>query len=876
MKHLVIHPRPLSLFALLALALASSTAALVRPTLAASSSSNNTAIVFPGPDNSGPALAPSYPSQITVGGLDGSITRLTVTLTGISYEFWDNLDIMLVGPDGTHVMLMSDVGGSTNSTSSPISLTFDDGAASALPDSNTTAIATGSYKPTNFQTTSDSFPAPAPSISSFNTSLGAFKLKSPNGVWSLYAMEDDTGTTGTIASWSLTFQTADLVASIGAAPSVNAGSTLTYTVTVNNLGTEAVANPTVSIPLPDRTTFSSVSLVAPTTNWTCQDSVGGQPISCTIGSFPSGGAATFSVSVVADKDLASGATINRSASITSSVQEANTTNNSAAGSTSVTTLADLAVTSVTSPARVNAGAAMSIVANAQNNGPSNAANAVVVLPIPANTSYADIATSAGWTCLERPALPSGSEVACNRGVFVAGTTASFTLTVDVDADLPPSTADPDTEIAARATIDSDTADNTAANDTAADATIVDTQTDLAVTVSDSPDPVSASAELTYEIVVTNNGPSNAAGASLASAVQLGTAFVSLASPDGWTCGTKPAVGGRGAISCTNPSFGVTSATFTLKVRVLSGAAEGETLSLTASAASTTSDSDGTNNSATETTGVTVASDLSVTIDGVGPKVLPSSTIAYNINVNNSGPEAAESVSLTTAVPANTTFVSIAAPAGWTCGTKPAAGGTGPIVCANPGLAVKTDTLVLTVQVGNQPNGTPIGLTAEVATAANTDKKLTNNAFTLPSVVSNEAELGVAVSGPQSDARPGANVTYTITVGNAGPDSAKDAQLSIPAVANTTFVSLAAPQGWSCAPPAVGAKGAIICTSPSLGQATAIFTMVVKADEVTANTTIVVSAAATASSADLTQGNNTASVTTPLIYRYLTLLPLVTK
>lgn len=67
-------------------------------------------------------------------------------------------------------------------------------------------------------------------------------------------------------------------------------------------------------------------------------------------------------------------------------------------------------------------------------------------------------------------------------------------------------------------------------------------------------------------------------------------------------------------------------------------------------------------------------------------------------MTNAGPEAAADVALSDSVPADTTFVSLTAPAGWTCVT-PAAGGTGTISCTNPSLAMGTAasfTLVVNV------------------------------------------------------------------------------------------------------------------------------------------------------------------------------------
>lgn len=93
-----------------------------------------------------------------------------------------------------------------------------------------------------------------------------------------------------------------------------------------------------------------------------------------------------------------------------------------------------------------------------------------------------------------------------------------------------------------------------------------------------------------------------------------------------------------------------------------------------------------------------------------------------------------------------------------------------------------------------------------------------------------ADLGVSMADSPDPASYEADVTYTITARNEGPDAASSVTLSNPLPAATTFVSLAAPAGWSCATPAVGASGSVRCTIPtflvgSVGSAT--FTLVVR-------------------------------------------------
>lgn len=64
---------------------------------------------------------------------------------------------------------------------------------------------------------------------------------------------------------------------------------------------------------------------------------------------------------------------------------------------------------------------------------------------------------------------------------------------------------------------------------------------------------------------------------------------------------------------------------------------------------------------------------------------PGNNITFLLNFANNGPNSASNVTYTDTVPANTTFVSLVLPAGATCPTLPAVGGTGAISCC-PGTA----------------------------------------------------------------------------------------------------------------------------------------------------------------------------------------------
>ena len=156
-----------------------------------------------------PFSATVYPSNINVSGMTGNITRVAVTLNGLTHVRPGDVDLLLVSPAGGKFIFLSDSGFTI-----PLEdklLTFADDAPSLLP-SVVPDIPSGSYKPTSGDFQNDSFPAPAPagpySIPPASTFASVFNGASPNGTWSLYAVDDGAAQAGSVnAGWSLTITT---------------------------------------------------------------------------------------------------------------------------------------------------------------------------------------------------------------------------------------------------------------------------------------------------------------------------------------------------------------------------------------------------------------------------------------------------------------------------------------------------------------------------------------------------------------------------------------------------------------------------------------------------------------------------------------------
>jgi subtilisin-like proprotein convertase family protein len=161
--------------------------------------SNTAAIQIP---DSGQATP--YPSEIEVSGLNrGKIRDVNLSLNSFSHTHPDDVDVLLVGPQGQNAIVMSDAGGGTNVSN--ITLTLDQEAASALPNNN--QLQSGRYEPNNYGPDGDdAFPAPAPAPRG-GSSLSIFDGTQPNGTWQLFVVDDAAVDIGEIAGgWTLTIK----------------------------------------------------------------------------------------------------------------------------------------------------------------------------------------------------------------------------------------------------------------------------------------------------------------------------------------------------------------------------------------------------------------------------------------------------------------------------------------------------------------------------------------------------------------------------------------------------------------------------------------------------------------------------------------------
>jgi uncharacterized repeat protein (TIGR01451 family) len=628
--------------------------------------------------------------------------------------------------------------------------------------------------------------------------------------------------------------TPDMTLSKNSAGAFTRGLTASYTIPVSNISPYGPSSAAVTVndTLPVGLTPTSAS----GTGWTC--SVASQTVSCVDSNVLNPGATYPSITINANVAQTAPSTVTNIA-VVSGGGEINLANDIATNVASVVSSADLSVTNVAAPDPVAAGGNITYAQVVTDNGPSAADNATLVETIPANTTFVSMSAPVGWTCSNASGSGGTGTVVCTTVSMAGSTAASFSMVVRVNAATTNGTVISDT-----ATASSSVTDPNSANNSATASTVVGTTAlaELTVTNAATPNPVVVGNNLTFTQVVTNTGSVAATGpATFNEVTPANTTLVSITPPSGWSCASFPP-------QCTNPSVTAgTSGTFTVVYTVTGGTSIVDTATVNAGNQAFGA------NSAMITVPVSAAGQaaLVLTAAGTPATVIPGNNITYTETVTNNGPAAASAVSFTEAIPANTTFVSVSAPVGWTCVT------TTSVTCTDPTLASGASAdIIVAVNVASTVAVASITAPASVSATNAT----TSNATVITSVTP-ECDLAVTNNGTPSPVAAGANITYTQVVSNNGPSICSTGKFNEALPANTTFVSVAVVNAgggtWTC-PNA----SPVACTSTSVppgstGTITAIYTVIAGT---AAGTIITDTATVTTTTHDTNANNNSATVT----------------
>ncbi len=544
----------------------------------------------------------------------------------------------------------------------------------------------------------------------------------------------------------------------------NVGDTITYTVSLYNLGTSAATNVEVTDTLPANVTFVSATPSAGTFN------TGTKVWSIPTVPTTAGVANPLTLTIVVTAS-APGRSFNTVTITKSDVWDPNDRNNTAKTPTDPQE-ADLVVSKTVNNPTPNVGENVTFTINLDNLGPSAAQNVVLNDLLPDGLQYVSHSASTGT-------YVSGT------GVWTVGTLlsdASGFLTIVAKVTAPSSGPAPSRTNTATAT--STTPDPNPDNNTDS-STVTPKQADLAIIkVVDNPTP-KVGGTITFEIGVANFGPDTATNVVVNDRLPAGVTYVSASATQGtydqvtgiWTVGT---VGTADfpilsiVATVDTPASGIPSA-----------------VTNTATVSGTEYDPDPSNNtdSVTETPQY---ADLKVTkvVSDARPNV--GDTITYTVTLSNRGRDTANGVTVQELLPSGLQFISSSNSAAydsttgiWTVGTVDT-------------FFPRTLQIVARVLAPTSGNPLPQTNTARVRTSDQYDPDPSNNSDNATETPQ-YADLAVEKTVDDPTPNVGGEVTFTVKITNNGADPATGVTVQDLLPTGLTFVSASAAAGTSYAP-----------------------------------------------------------------------------
>ena len=511
--------------------------------------------------------------------------------------------------------------------------------------------------------------------------------------------------------------------------SIHAGEQITYTVQVTNHGPSQASDVTITDAVPP-------DIINP------EFSVNGSAYSAWTGNYTLTALAPLETVILTIRgsvaSSASGSLLN-TASVSSSTPDPDLYNNTDSVRTDLTASADLSVVKTVSPNPAVPGQYLTYTITVNNAGPSYAENTILEDAVPADLTDVEFSTDGqNWSPWISPYMIGSVEPGDAYILYLRGTVLSFAERITNTAAVTSDTSDPD-----------DT------NNSWTVITDVDTQADLSVVKTASPDPVTPGGELTYTIVVSNAGPSDAHAVVLADTAPSLLSNVRYSEDGGTTWTQWP-----GTLALNT----VASQAFaTILIQGTVNSAATDTIRNTAIINSTTPDPDPSNNSSTSLTPVETSADLSVIKSAAPTPAVPGQVLTYTVTVHNAGPDTASEVTLTDPIPSELTQAEFSVDGGtsWNPWVSPYRMGT---------ITSGSDSVVLIRGVVNASVSDSIENSVSVSSAT-PDPDPDNNTFTLITPAGTSADLSVTKTAVPDPAVPGALLTYTITVRNEGPDEA---------------------------------------------------------------------------------------------------------
>ena len=547
--------------------------------------------------------------------------------------------------------------------------------------------------------------------------------------------------------------------------SITAGNDIVYTITVYNAGPDPASSAilTDTMPFQVDTTAASYQLSGGGAG-ACSISADplGDVVICSLGSISANITATVLITANVPADVPEGADLTNRVHVTSLTPDGDITDNTAQTDTEVYAFADVGVTK-SCPATATAGETLTCTLVLTNQGPSIARSVDVKDILPPGLTDLSGSVSQG-------ACASGI---CQVGDMDVDQTITAVITAAIASDITG-------VITNTAQVFAVTNDPIPENNSDTANTTILASADLSISKQAIPSPAVPGESLTYEIIVANEGPSDAQNVQLSDILPASFILNSATSSQG-SCSALPCILG------TIPAGG--NATMTLYGSVSSDATF--PLTNTATVTSTASDPVSENNTVTVTTELTPKADLALDLTST-PTTYAGTTAIVTTTITNNGPSVASNATVTITLPAGATFHSSTPPTGWTATDN--GDGTITLHTANPIADGASIPITMTVNIDD---AVAPGASLEfngILTSATTDPVPDNNTVNTDTSILASAELRVDKRTIADPVAAGGIITYTIIIDNLGPSMARGVQAADSLPSQVTLIDAVSSQG----------------------------------------------------------------------------------
>jgi uncharacterized repeat protein (TIGR01451 family) len=419
---------------------------------------------------------------------------------------------------------------------------------------------------------------------------------------------------------------------------VFAGVEAVCTIFVDNLGPAMARNVRLTDAHLSDGTFSFGTVTPGTCTAPTIPQVGSGNVTCNLGDLPAGARAIVVVPVSATEPM----DINDQATVASDTADPVTGNNSATDSVRVRAISDLSVTKSDLPDPVVAGTNLTYDLAVLNAGPSGARNVLVRDMLPAGVTIVSV-SAAGGTCNFGEPGNAAKPTTCTFDSLNAGGSSTMQIVVTV---LPGTTGILHND----AGVSSANYDPDNSNDLASTDTTVRSEADLSIAKVANPSPAVAGKKLTYEVTISNGGPSTARTVTLSDQLPPEVTFVSATISNGaGTCVLQNVPPNTVFCNLNDLNPGQYVKVF-IETLVAPSAPDGANIANTATTSSTTPDLNTGNNTATIQTMVDTSADLAITKDARVDYTNPSPRVIYTLRVTNNGPSDAQGVQVVDTLP----------------------------------------------------------------------------------------------------------------------------------------------------------------------------------------------------------------------------------